>query len=85
MMLASREFAASVSPRYAELVQGLLELFADPNIVKDAFVSKKGPQPARTFFRSRFFNEGLFSDPSTICEKASRKARESGKRTPGGT
>ena len=54
-MLASREFAASVSPRYPELVKGLLMLAADPNIVKDPVLSKKGPQPARTFFRSRFF------------------------------
>ena len=53
-MLASREFAASVSPSYPELVEGLLTMAADPNIVKGPFVSKKGPQPARTFFHSRF-------------------------------
>ena len=55
-MLASREFAASVSPRYPELVQGLLEVVADPNIIKESGQTGKGRwQPARTSFRSRFF------------------------------
>ena len=79
-MLASREFAASVSPRCPELVKGLLMLAADPNIIKDPVQSKKGPQPARTSFRSRFFDEGPFFRPlNNLGESFQESAGKGGK------